>query len=1403
MRLANKPSTLTYSLILVFAFILPVSMAYSADIHWINTGGGNWSTGANWSTGSAPGATDNAYIDATGTYTVVVDGDINVTIINLQGNGILQCQSHTIDVIAIDINSSATLELSNATITGNVYNSGTINIELSCSIAAVYNSEGATVTLNGTSSGSAELTTSGNFINNGMVNLTSEWPPTSTTSRITVDGDSLYNSATGQINGLLGSSFNYNSVRYIDAQLKNYGTITGVSTGIRIWHDDAEHVNTGTMHSQSGKITIGGATNPSDFTNIGTITVDAGTEFGFGTEICTFASGTVNNNGTMSFQCDTIYITPKWTNNGGMAIGLSYLSLTDTLFNAGTFSTTGGSINNSVFVNNDSLLFYNGSVYSDLTNASVIKANISGNIRNGFTSVAGSKIISEATTLNNCNLNFYNTFTNHGTIELTQADQHDSYVKMINSADTLINASDGTIESLAGVGSIAGQRFLDARLHNHGTLNTTSQYLYLQPTSSVGLINTGTINISGGDLRVNDDLTNLGTINVSDTYRYEQLTGNFYISSGGFAGDGMMDFTNDSLFISGTCTNSAELNLTGANVVNTGTLTSSGEITFYDTDVTGAGTINNTGIATMYLSDVACNLQNNGLLTATRLNNITGSFYNGAGDTLIINATSAGNSEFTVGSSWSNYGHISLTSEVANSVTTAILGTTSGVLTNSSSGTISSVCGSSTGGARYINSGISNQGTILADNLKLEIASNAGSSNSNSGTLHLSGAAIDWDLGAGSTLSNSGDIVFENLQTLTIENGTITNTIVGEIAGNGSLNTYATTFVNNGYINPGTSPGRLNFQANWFPMSSIDAQMNIEIGGLTATTEHDQVYCTNTAQLGGVLNLTLIDDYYPAVDDSFKVLVYSTRDGNFDAILGLSQTGYTFDTNFVSDGLWIVTSALDNTAPVITGMPATYSFYADSTGLLGIWNYISDDYTSDTNHTYIFTVDNDSLNYNLNVAGFLELTAETGFTGEVILGMSVTDEHGATSYDTTVVTVLAGNHAPVVNLADTLTFDNSISLGYNIWSSITDAESHDTLLTYQFSISNDSLVYAYNESNGLLILSDSGGYVGTAMLYVTVTDPEGAEGADTITVIVTGVQNTVPVVNLADTLTFQTGSFRGVSIWDAVTDAESHDSLLTYNITVSNDSLIHSYTASTGGLFLSASGGFVGTVMLYVHVTDPQGAQAADTATVVVTAIPNDPPVIDLPDSLSFSIAESPTIDIWSMVSDEDHDTLLYYAFSTSNDSLVQSYNTETGVLTLSSSNGWIGNGIVRLTVTDTDTALAHDSIFVTVTLSLDVDDDDAILPSQFALKQNYPNPFNPLTIIEYDLPRNSYTSLTVYNILGQEIKRLVDQNQPAGSYGIVWDGTDSNGKRVASGVYFYQLIGDNYSQTNRMVLLK
>ena len=153
---------------------------------------------------------------------------------------------------------------------------------------------------------------------------------------------------------------------------------------------------------------------------------------------------------------------------------------------------------------------------------------------------------------------------------------------------------------------------------------------------------------------------------------------------------------------------------------------------------------------------------------------------------------------------------------------------------------------------------------------------------------------------------------------------------------------------------------------------------------------------------------------------------------------------------------------------------------------------------------------------------------------------------------------------------------------------------------------------------------------------------------------------------------------------------------------------------------------------------------------------------------------------------------------------------------TMDGGGDWINqsfgnNGFYGVCFTDSITGTVvgdNGTIFHTTTGGVTgiIDNSAKSLPGQFALEQNYPNPFNPTTNISYSLPRNGFVTLKVFDILGREVRTLVNERQSTGNHSVTFDASD-----LASGVYFYRLIArpmgthsvGNFVDAKKLVLLK
>ena len=100
--------------------------------------------------------------------------------------------------------------------------------------------------------------------------------------------------------------------------------------------------------------------------------------------------------------------------------------------------------------------------------------------------------------------------------------------------------------------------------------------------------------------------------------------------------------------------------------------------------------------------------------------------------------------------------------------------------------------------------------------------------------------------------------------------------------------------------------------------------------------------------------------------------------------------------------------------------------------------------------------------------------------------------------------------------------------------------------------------------------------------------------------------------------------------------------------------------------------------------------------------------------------------------------------------------------------------------------------------ITVGVEEEENLLPAEFTLYQNYPNPFNPETTIKFDIPESDFVTLKIYDVLGNEIKTLVNENKSPGSYNVKF-----NGRGLASGMYIYKLSTSKFTSIKKLLLVK
>lgn len=217
-----------------------------------------------------------------------------------------------------------------------------------------------------------------------------------------------------------------------------------------------------------------------------------------------------------------------------------------------------------------------------------------------------------------------------------------------------------------------------------------------------------------------------------------------------------------------------------------------------------------------------------------------------------------------------------------------------------------------------------------------------------------------------------------------------------------------------------------------------------------------------------------------------------------------------------------------------------------------------------------------------------------------------------------------------------------------------------------------------------------------------------------------------------------------------------------------------------------------------VFTSRPLGAPISNEFTLTGTTTPTSPFPVPWPNMVELDLS-SQNID-----ASQNFAVAFFYKGTSGNNivvtarSPVEYYYSLTYLNSPSSgSPGWY-----YLRSSDTEVGLYVIRAFVG-TGTVGINDEFELLPASFSIDQNYPNPFNPETVISFSLPKSSNVQIKIYDVLGNEIRTLIDEARIAGKHNIYWNATDNSGKRVSSGVYFYTISADNFTQTKKMVLMK
>jgi subtilisin family serine protease len=418
----------------------------------------------------------------------------------------------------------------------------------------------------------------------------------------------------------------------------------------------------------------------------------------------------------------------------------------------------------------------------------------------------------------------------------------------------------------------------------------------------------------------------------------------------------------------------------------------------------------------------------------------------------------------------------------------------------------------------------------------------------------------------------------------------------------------------------------------------------------------------------------------------------------------------------------------------------------------------------------------------------------SGFDSET--GWGRADAHRALTNDTS-----GGGEAPVVSDIP----DEIVAPGDRILMSlndfVSDPDNADGEMTWSWS-GNTSISIIYRSSSQQVRLTIPSGFTGPETITFTATDPHGNSGSDVATYSIDGGGGggDAPVVSDIASQTIEEGeTFSTISLDDFVTDPDHADSELSWSFSGNSDLTVSIDDSRIATVTYPVA--WTGSETVTFTATDPDGLSDNDAATFTVnsTGGGGDAPVVsDIPDQ---TITNKVTLSMNDFVDDPDHaDSELTWTWS-GNSSLTVQYRYSSQLIRVTAPDGWSGSETITFTATDPDGNSGSDAAtFSSLSGSLAK---VGAIPQTMALERNYPNPFNPETEIRFQLSASRFVEISIYNALGQKIRSLVGNQLEAGHHTVRWNGRDSNGVDVSSGIYLYQMTAGDFSDIKKMTLLR
>lgn len=413
-----------------------------------------------------------------------------------------------------------------------------------------------------------------------------------------------------------------------------------------------------------------------------------------------------------------------------------------------------------------------------------------------------------------------------------------------------------------------------------------------------------------------------------------------------------------------------------------------------------------------------------------------------------------------------------------------------------------------------------------------------------------------------------------------------------------------------------------------------------------------------------------------------------------------------------------------------------------------------------------------------------------------LVWLKVTDDENGVGLDS--ATVVIDNEPPVVTQIPNQSMRKGESFkAITLDDYVTDPDNADDQIIWSVADNNHVNIVITNRVAKVAVINTN--WVGSDTVLFIAKDPgDRADTSATIFSVTPG--NQPPVLSkIPEQTILENEKFNSIHLDNYVNDPDNSDDQISWSYR-GNQQL--SITMNNRILTVAvADSEWAGSETVKFIATDPEGLKDSTTTIFTIVAL-NDPPIVSrIPNQTITPGNTFQPINLDDYVQDADNmdNEMTWTAFG-GVELQVQIANRVATVMIPRAD--WLGSETIIFYARD-PWGLTGNSIAVfTVQSSTDVAEENKELPTKFALYPNFPNPFNPDTWISFDVPEVSQVRIAIYNRLGQKVRALLDETKPAGRYRQKWDGTDDWGRKVSSGVYFYRLETNNFTATNKMILI-